>query len=144
MARGEQFTSSPSVQLCELSAWGFFWLGTLVRLTNTPYHLRRPYEFYNKVLPQIGGLVTLDRFFDASSNKLASQGCCNPSPNATSKTCFHGVAECVYVRLYMRDKMLSSSTYAPTVRNPLHPTPALRMWTQVRSLFPAPIITRPE
>ena len=33
-----------------------------------------PSEFYNKLLPRIGDLVTLDRFFDASSSKLASQG----------------------------------------------------------------------
>ena len=32
-----------------------------------------PFEFYEKLLPQIGELVTLDRFFDASSNPLASR-----------------------------------------------------------------------
>jgi len=61
-----------------------------------------PYEFKEKLMPQIGELVTLDRFFDASSNPLASQGCCNPSPNKSipiTNVCFHGKAECVADRL---------------------------------------------
>ena len=37
-----------------------------------------PFEFYHKLLPQIGDLVTLDRFFDASRSPLASQACCDP------------------------------------------------------------------
>lgn len=61
-----------------------------------------PYEFYEKILPQIGDIVTLDRFFDASSSPLASQGCCNPTPNHTvpkTNVCFHGEGECVADRL---------------------------------------------
>lgn len=61
-----------------------------------------PFEFYQKLLPQIGELVTLDRFFDASSSPLASQGCCNPSPNKTvpiTNVCFHKEGECVADRL---------------------------------------------
>lgn len=61
-----------------------------------------PYEFYTKLLPAIGELVTLDRFFDASSSPLASQGCCNPLPNKTipkTNVCFHGQNECVADRL---------------------------------------------
>ena len=61
-----------------------------------------PYELYTKLLPQIGELMELDRFFDASSSPLASQGCCNPSPNKTipkSNVCFHGQNECVADRL---------------------------------------------
>ena len=44
------------------------------------------------LVPKIGGIAELARFFDAKKN--GTQGCCNPSaaPNAS---CMHGKAECV-------------------------------------------------
>jgi len=48
--------------------------------------------FLKDIIPQIGGLIVLDRFFDAAAK--GTQGCCNPSANA-SATCMHGRAECV-------------------------------------------------
>jgi len=49
-------------------------------------------EFLADIVPQIGSLIELDRFFDAAAK--GTQGCCNPSAKA-SASCMHGRAECV-------------------------------------------------